>query len=74
MHFRYTVTGSHCCIPPSVACTGAESMYTFGAPAVSRPAMPDLNQADHCFRGLRTYTATWTKAMGKAWENYGGKP
>lgn len=32
------------------------SMYTFGAPAVSRPAMPDLNQADHCFRGLRTYT------------------
>eukprot|EP00438_Fugacium_kawagutii_P019086 Skav234714 [mRNA] locus=scaffold634:107754:108137:+ [translate_table: standard] len=31
-------------------------MYTFGAPAVSRPPMPDLNQADHCFRGLRTYT------------------
>ena len=32
------------------------AMYTFGAPAVSRPAMPDLNQPDRCFRGLRTYT------------------
>lgn len=34
------------------------AMYTFGAPAVSRPAMPDLNQPDRCFRGLRTYTET----------------
>ena len=32
------------------------AMYTFGAPATSRPPMPDLNQPDHCFRGLRTYT------------------
>lgn len=32
------------------------SMYTFGAPAVSRPPMPDLNSPDHCFPGLRTYT------------------
>mmetsp|Transcript_51601 Transcript_51601/g.120376 ORF Transcript_51601/g.120376 Transcript_51601/m.120376 type:complete len:656 (+) Transcript_51601:82-2049(+) len=31
-------------------------IYTFGAPAVSRPAMPDLSQKDHCFRGLRTFT------------------
>lgn len=37
-----------------------KAMYTFGAPAVSNPAMPDLNQPDHCFRGLRTYTDTWT--------------
>ncbi len=37
-----------------------KAMYSFGAPAVSDPAMPDLNQPDRCFRGLRTYTDTWT--------------
>ncbi|CAE7484212.1 AKR2B [Symbiodinium natans] len=31
-------------------------VYTFGAPAVSRPAMPDNTQQDKCFRGLRTFT------------------
>lgn len=39
----------------------AESMYTFGAPAVSRPPMPDLNSPDHCFPGLRTYTEPESK-------------
>eukprot|EP00913_Durusdinium_trenchii_P019695 g18515.t1 len=37
------------------------SMYTFGAPAVSRPPMPDLNSPDHCFPGLRTYTEPESK-------------
>ena len=41
-----------------------QAMYTFGAPAASRSAMPDLNQADHCFRGLRTYTAASSGGMG----------
>ncbi|CAJ1455518.1 unnamed protein product [Effrenium voratum] len=31
-------------------------MYTFGAPAVSKPPMPDLARDDKCFQGLRTYT------------------
>lgn len=31
-------------------------VYTFGAPAVSRPAMPDKTHEDQCFRGLRTFT------------------
>ncbi|CAE7461518.1 Dusp2 [Symbiodinium sp. CCMP2592] len=34
----------------------AKEVYTFGAPAVSRPAMPDKTQEDQCFRGLRTFT------------------
>ncbi|CAJ1330736.1 unnamed protein product [Effrenium voratum] len=32
------------------------AMYTFGAPAVSKPPMPDLARDDKCFQGLRTYT------------------
>eukprot|EP00931_Biecheleriopsis_adriatica_P075244 TRINITY_DN4915_c0_g1_i1.p1 TRINITY_DN4915_c0_g1~~TRINITY_DN4915_c0_g1_i1.p1 ORF type:complete len:637 (+),score=137.18 TRINITY_DN4915_c0_g1_i1:59-1969(+) len=32
------------------------AMYTFGAPATSKPAMPDLTREDQCFRGLRSYT------------------
>ena len=55
--------------PRSQPAAWAESMYTFGAPAVSRPAMPDLNQADHCFRGLRTYTDTWRTVS--PWSNHG---
>jgi len=32
------------------------AMYTFGAPAASSPAFPNLQAKDGCFNGLRTFT------------------